>query len=120
MHGRRYGRWWRVICPIHGGHQPSLALWDGEDGVLVRCFAGCEWKAVKDELARRGLLDRGKEPARRYETLVRRRPPTKAMIADGEALTKRKIAAQMWERSFPARRSPLLQRYLRSRGITMP
>ena len=117
LHGRRYGRWWRVICPIHGGQQPSLALWDGDTGVLVRCFAGCEWKAVKDELARRGLLDQVREDRPPFRRPL---PPTRAMIADGEALTRRKIAAQIWERSFPARRSPMLQRYLRARGITIP
>lgn len=33
---------WVALCPAHGDRSPSLSVSDGQEGVLVRCFAGCE------------------------------------------------------------------------------
>ena len=52
-----------VPCPVpshgkgRGDRNPSLRLADGEVRLLVRCYAGCDRRAVLDELRRRGLLD---------------------------------------------------------------
>jgi putative DNA primase/helicase len=52
---------WLTCCPVHGDKKPSLAIKDSTDShgrpdVSVKCFAGCDYKAVKDELRARGLL----------------------------------------------------------------
>jgi hypothetical protein len=45
-------------CPVHADSTPSLKISDCETrGIDVHCFAGCDWKAVKDELKRQGLLN---------------------------------------------------------------
>lgn len=51
-------------CPCHDDRAASLSLKDTEAGLLVNCFAGCEWKDIKAELDRRGLLPSSKLPAK--------------------------------------------------------
>jgi hypothetical protein len=58
------GRWNRsygmALCPCHDdGRTPALKISDSrhhDDGIDVICFAGCDFRAVKSELRRRGLL----------------------------------------------------------------
>ena len=33
---------WMACCPAHNDKSPSLAVSEGDDRVLVHCFAGCE------------------------------------------------------------------------------
>jgi hypothetical protein len=38
----RAGRFWRCLCPVHGsrtGRSATLALRDGDHGLIVKCFA---------------------------------------------------------------------------------
>jgi len=40
----RSGAWWRCVCPSHGsrtGRGATLALRDGECGLIAVCHAGC-------------------------------------------------------------------------------
>lgn len=37
---RREGRGWRCRCPVHDG--VSLNVADGDRGLLVHCWAGCD------------------------------------------------------------------------------
>ena len=56
---QRSGRWWRCLCPVHGsrtGHSATLALRDGDRGLVVKCWAGCDARDVLAELRRLGLL----------------------------------------------------------------
>jgi putative DNA primase/helicase len=64
LRGRRNGSGWLVCCPCpnhgkgRGDRNPSLSVTDGDDGrLLLRCFAGCDFLEVLDELKRRGLAD---------------------------------------------------------------
>ncbi len=55
------GRWGGTsgiaCCPAHDDRDPSLSIRDGVDGEPVfKCFAGCDWRDVKDALRARGLL----------------------------------------------------------------
>ena len=66
LRGRRNGLGWLVRCPCpshgrgRGDRSPSLAVSDGEnDRLLLRCFAGCEFIDILDELKRRGVLADG-------------------------------------------------------------
>jgi hypothetical protein len=55
LEGRREGRQWRCLCPIHGGR--SLLVRDGDAGrILVFCHGGCETRDVLAELRRSGLI----------------------------------------------------------------
>ena len=49
---RRSGGGWRARCPAHGSRGPTLSIAEGDRGVLLHCFAGCE---VADVLAEIGL-----------------------------------------------------------------
>jgi hypothetical protein len=62
LKGRRNGNGWLVRCPCpnhgkgRGDRFPSLSVADGDDGrLLLRCFAGCEFVDILDELKHRGL-----------------------------------------------------------------
>lgn len=55
---RRSGRGWIARCPAHDDHRPSLSLADGENGrLLVKCFAGCDPRAILSILPRRDMAD---------------------------------------------------------------
>jgi hypothetical protein len=38
---RQTSRGWIACCPSHKDRRPSLAISDGERGVLLKCWAGC-------------------------------------------------------------------------------
>lgn len=51
---RRCGRGWVARCPGHEDHTPSLSIAEGRDGrVLLRCWAGCDTRAVLEALGLR-------------------------------------------------------------------
>ncbi|MCA9470243.1 MAG: hypothetical protein KC643_33005 [Nitrospira sp.] len=43
---RKSGRGWMAKCPAHQDRRPSLSISEGEDRVLLHCFAGCDIQAV--------------------------------------------------------------------------
>lgn len=43
---RRTSRGWVARCASHEDSTPSLAIAQGERGILVRCFAGCSAHAI--------------------------------------------------------------------------
>lgn len=47
---RRSGDGWLIPCPCHEDDQPSLSICDTDKGILVHCFAGCDWQDVKKKL----------------------------------------------------------------------
>jgi hypothetical protein len=103
------GRNWRCRCPLHGGR--SLTLQDGRSAVLVRCWAGCETGDVLAELRRLGLLVGRSNDVR---------PPRMTPRSDDADATRRATLAQrIWGEAKDARGGPV-ERYLRSRGITIP
>ena len=115
LKGRRNGHGWLVSCPClnhgkgRGDLSPSLSVADGDDGrLLLRCFAGCEFVEILDELKRRGIVpsdgvDRP-EPDRRPVQPSEHAP-------DPEAL-------KVWVASSPARGTVVAQ-YLERRGIAL-
>jgi putative DNA primase/helicase len=46
---------WLVHCPAHRDERPSLSIRDGEDTILIHCFAGCSQEAVIEALKAQGL-----------------------------------------------------------------
>jgi putative DNA primase/helicase len=115
LSGRRNGSGWLVSCPCpnhgkgRGDRSPSLSVADGDDGrILLRCFAGCEFLDILDELKLRGLIDDDR-PMRERQTCVRIEPKIEP---DPETL-------KLWQTSSPAF-GTLAGEYLERRGIAMP
>ncbi len=50
--GTWHGRIAMCRCPAHNDHDPSLSLRQGDRGILVTCFAGCDRTDVLRELRR--------------------------------------------------------------------
>ena len=55
--GRGHGSYGVARCPAHDDGNPSLSIRDGngERGPILKCFAGCDWRNIRDELRHRGL-----------------------------------------------------------------
>lgn len=47
---KRSGDGWLMPCPCHDDDSPSLSITDTDKGVIVHCFAGCNWQDVKKAL----------------------------------------------------------------------
>lgn len=47
---------WKACCPAHEDTDPSLFLADGEDGVALVCYAGCEYRSIAQALEARGAV----------------------------------------------------------------
>ena len=57
--GKWAGRYGLCRCPVHADSTPSLKISDSDHrGIDVHCFAGCDWKDIKNELRRQGLAQR--------------------------------------------------------------
>jgi putative DNA primase/helicase len=112
-----YGAWWRCPCPVHQSQGDTLALRDGDRGLILCCHAGCAARDILAELRRRGLIDgRGEAGDYRPDTDVMRRRQ------EGEVADQRRriaLALDIWGTSYPAS-GTIVESYLRSRGITKP
>lgn len=63
--GKWAGSYGLARCPSHADKTPSLKVRDDarkDDGIDVHCFAGCDWKNIKDALKRHGLIRDGWTP----------------------------------------------------------
>jgi putative DNA primase/helicase len=116
--GTWHGSYGSCQCPVHEDRSPSLSVKDGEHGLIVHCFAGCDWYDIKCELHRRGLIDRSPRRARGHRP---DRSTTKA--------TRTPERIPKWGRGTPAHRiwhcaeeapGTLAEVYLRARGLTLP
>lgn len=91
LKGHRNGAGWLCQCPVpnhgkgRGDRRPSLSVHDGDDRLLVRCFAGCDPRDVLAELRRRGLLnDNGERRELRRVSVAP--PPVQPVEPDPRAL----------------------------------
>ncbi len=124
LRGRWLGRYGMVRCPAHKDRTPSLKVSDGPNGdVVVHCFAGCDWRDVKDALRQRSLLPEWVPGGDHGHTGKPRARPNlgKARNAADRADEAKRIqqALEIWRRCVPAEGTPV-EAYLRSRGITIP
>jgi putative DNA primase/helicase len=114
--GKREGVSWLALCPAHMDRKkPSLALRDGDGGILlVHCHAGCEQGAVIDALRARGLwgLNGSASPS------SQQRPKPGGAGPDPDDV-KRKAALAIWQAAKPAA-GTLVGVYLAARGIHLP
>jgi len=105
------GDGWLCRCPVpghgrgRGDRSPSLSVRDRDDGgILVHCFALCDWQLVLNELRKLGLRDdckRGYVPARPLP------------------IEPNPIALKIWHECVAIENTPA-ELYLRARGVTIP
>ena len=109
-----------VCCPVHDDRTPSLKITEFDGDIWVHCFAGCDWRRVKDELIVRGLLPEyvGFKPNIQSETGVERK--VRQERDKQTDLNKVKWCQSVWNASQDSKNSPV-EAYLISRGIdTIP
>jgi hypothetical protein len=46
---------WKACCPAHEDSDPSLFIADGDDGIAMRCYAGCSYRDISDALKQKGV-----------------------------------------------------------------
>jgi putative DNA primase/helicase len=108
----RSGAWWRCRCPAHGSNGATLAVEDGERGLLLKCFAGCDPRNVLAELRRLGLIGDGTRDS------VRR--PVPLSRNDGDDAGRRTALAQaIWKAAKTAHGTPVVDHFA-GRGIILP
>jgi putative DNA primase/helicase len=112
--GHRSGRGWMARCPAHDDRNPSLSIADGTDGrILMTCFAGCNWAAIRDALQARALWRLREALATPSAAASGHRPSTQP-DADSLAFAKR-----IW-REATAASGTLVETYLQSRSLAAP
>jgi hypothetical protein len=93
---------------VHGSRGATLALRDGERGLLVKCFAGCDAHDVLAELRRLRLTGGDRSGAVSFvDDHIDRRDRERRI----------EIARRIWAEARDPRGSPVAH-YLASRGIT--
>ncbi len=116
---------WIARCPAHADRTPSLHVTEGARGtILLRCFAGCDQRAVLDALREYGLW-----PDRDGELQGHQRPrhrgehrgelPRRLTELDPDVLARTEAARAIWQASRPAT-GTLVEVYLRARSIGLP
>ena len=97
LKGTWFGSYGLMQCVAHDdGKEPGLKVWDFDNDVFTHCFGGCDWKDVKAELRRQGLLAE-------YEGVSRRREVSKPRVSRrrdnsaAEAKTREKIERLLGE-----------------------
>ena len=122
--GRWYGTYGSCRCPAHHDRNPSLKIkHTPEGGVHVHCFAGCDWRDVKDALRQGSLLPEWVPGGDHGHTGKPHARPDlgKARNAADRTDEAKRIhqALEIWRRCVPAP-GTLVSTYLRARGITIP
>ena len=123
----------QMRCPVpshgrgHGDRHPSLSICDdptSEDGIIVHCHAGCDWRDVKRELRRLGLVPDWKGLVNQRSATNHRRKRGQSQ-GTGKATTgvpatnnNTDFARQIWQQAKDAR-GTLVETYLRGRAITV-
>jgi hypothetical protein len=106
--GKWQGRYGLCRCPVHADKTPSLKVRDDprkDDGVDVICFAGCNWKDIKDNLRRQGLLPQfngsSSEQRRLLQTPMLRHFATRVSEPDDDTDQRIEHALKIWQASKP-------------------
>jgi hypothetical protein len=115
--GHWHGSYGTARCPAHDDREPSLSIRGGVDGEPVfTCFAGCDWRDIKDVLRARGLLpERARDPGHRR---CRYRPPTapRPRPVDVDQQQRSEFARRKWNEAVLLTNTPA-DVYLRARGL---
>ena len=83
---------WSAKCPAHADRSPSLSVTEGDKGILLKCWAGCDIRAITGKLGlsvKDLFYDGLPEPGQRREALQRRTQERAAQKAAYEAEGRR-------------------------------
>jgi putative DNA primase/helicase len=115
--GRRGESSWVARCPAHDDRHPSLSIAEGADGrLLLRCFAGCSWSAIKTALEARSLWPEREVSAPRSPRLWKISQDRSPRVPEPDKL---RMLERVWRNTTPAP-GTIVEIYLRSRSITTP
>jgi hypothetical protein len=115
--GQRNARGWMACCPAHDDRTPSLSIADGAEGrILLTCFAGCSWAAIRDALQARSFWTVGQQHGCPATSNGSRSRPPQLLEAGSDGLA---VVKQIW-RSATAVPGTVVEAYLQSRVITVP
>jgi hypothetical protein len=105
---QKTGEGWSTLCPCHGDKNNSLSVKDDpKNGVIVSCFAGCDYKNIKDTMRDMGLLPEW-TPDKKPKTSRIVTPPPSAkdsyQIAENtaEQIKAAQLAGEVWQAAYPA------------------
>src|SRR5690606_35246985 len=102
--GTWHGSYGMACCPCHEDRRPSLKVRDDPSrsgGIDLHCFAGCDWRSIKDALAGGARQNTGRSPV----TIPGRPDPD-----------YRASALHIWRAARPVE-GTAAEAYLRHRGI---
>jgi len=112
--GRRRTAGWIARCPAHRDRTPSLSITDTDHGgLLLHCFAGCSWSAIRSALEARSLWCQAYWPGSAGAWIPhgrRQRVPEPDKLA---------AVKHIWRSATPAPGSDV-ENYLRGRSLTTP
>jgi putative DNA primase/helicase len=115
----------QILCPGPGHTRPDRSLsvtFVGADEPIVHSFAGDDWRACKDHVARLLGLP-GWRPSQDFEERRRRQEAKRALRAKTEAETEAearntRVARLIWHRGVDPR-GTAAELYLKSRGLAL-
>jgi putative DNA primase/helicase len=116
---QRSGGWWRCRCPVHGSAGATLALRDGERGLIVYCHTSCRRDDIFAELHRLGLVGANAVVS---AAAAPSDPAAEQFRRQAEAASRQRqisLARDIWQSALPAT-GTVVERYLRERRITIP
>lgn len=97
LSGTWHGSYAMCRCPVHADHTASLSIRQGNQGVLVHCFAGCRSEDVLRELSRTQPVRNAPQP-------------------DFRPNTSANNARRLWEKAVEVK-GTLAEAYLRARCL---
>ena len=98
-----------VPAPGHGKSDRSVSLLLDGGRVVIHTFGAADWREVRDDLRRRGLVDRGGR-------LVGVAAPTEALVLDHPR--RRAVARALWQEGVRPTPTDVTARHLAVRGVT--
>jgi putative DNA primase/helicase len=116
LRGHRSGDGYLCRCPLpshgqgRGDQRPSLLIKDGEQAVLLKCFAGCNAKDILDELRHREIADERKAEESSRRIVSDDHPPEHQPNTE---------ALDLWHSGCAITGDSVQARYLQSRGLTL-
>ena len=94
LKGQRSGKGWVAKCPAHDDHKSSLSISEGEDRLLLNCFAGCEFTDIIDALRDRGIIGTDRLDRARRTLAPYIKPAPTEPVPDARAIW-------LWNNSVP-------------------
>jgi putative DNA primase/helicase len=101
--GKWQGHYGLCRCPAHDDRTPSMKVRDDRrksDGIDVHCFTGCDWRNIKAELGKYGLLPAFAREPRRWPVAVEA-THTGVIVPPEIEPANGKSALKLWEESVP-------------------